>query len=290
MGLGAARLLASLVCAALFGTVLFAAAVAVSEPAAAAIQTRDTLTNTAFAVPAGGSNTFNMRNYIYDDTAGVTFTCADITVPSTNAYVSTITRDDCSYTVTFKATAPSGGTDFNVNVTPSSGTATNVSVRFNRGPASAITFTGPTGLEVATNRHRVVNALDYVTEAHPSYAISCGDATNIDTTELNTVTRSSSGTGCMFTVAPKNVQGAASFTVPYTSSAGDTENGVVNIQVGPGSSVAIRNYNENNTFVVPSNGRNTFNLRDYIYDTRGYPFTLHRFAAYHIHIASPERA
>ena len=271
--MGVMRAFASLVCATLFGTVLFAAAVAVSEPAAGAIQTRDTLTNTAFAVPAGGSNTFNMRNYIYDDTAGVTFTCADITVPSTNAYVSTITRDDCSYTVTFKATAPSGGTDFNVNVTPSSGTATNVSVRFNRGPASAITFTGPTGLVVATNRRRVIDALDYVTEAHPSYTISCGDATSIDTTELMSVTRISSGNGCMFNIDPKNVQGAASFTVPYTSSAGDTENGVVNIQVGPGSSVAIRNYNETDTFVVPSNGRNTINFKDYIYDTRGYPFT-----------------
>ena len=271
--MGAARLFVSLVCATLFSTVLFAAAVAVSEPAAGAIQTRDTLTNTAFAVPAGGSNTFNMRDYIYDDTAGVTFTCADITVPSTNAYVSTITRDDCSYTVTFKATAPSGGTDFNVNVTPSSGTATNVSVRFNRGPASAITFTGPTGLVVATNRRRVIDALDYVTEAHPSYTISCGDATSIDTTELMSVTRISSGNGCMFNIDPKNVQGAASFTVPYTSSAGDTENGVVNIQVGPGSSVAIRNYNESNTFVVPSNGRNTINFKDHIYDTRGYPFT-----------------
>ena len=134
-------------------------------------------------------------------------------------------------------------------------------------PASNIVFNGPSGLVVAKNRHRVVNALDYVSDG--SNTITCGDATNIDTTEINTVTRS----GCNFTVAPKNVEGPARFTVPYTSSGGDTHNGVINIRVGPNSSIALRNYNAASTFTIPSGGRNTFNMNDYIYDTQGYSYT-----------------
>ena len=134
-------------------------------------------------------------------------------------------------------------------------------------PTSEIVFNGPSGLVVAKNRNRVVNALDYVSDG--SYTITCGDATNIDTTEINTVTRS----GCDFTVDPKNVEGASRFTVPYTSSGGDTHNGVINIRVGPNSSIALRNYDAASTFTVPSGGRNTFNMRDYVYDTQGYSFS-----------------
>ena len=134
-------------------------------------------------------------------------------------------------------------------------------------PTSEIVFNGPSGLVVAKNRDRVVNALDYVSDG--SYTITCGDATNIDTTEINTVTR----TGCNFRVDPKNVEGPARFTVPYTSSGGDTHNGVINIRVGPDSSIALRNYDAGSTFFVPSGGRNTFNMRDYIYDTQGYSFS-----------------
>ena len=134
-------------------------------------------------------------------------------------------------------------------------------------PTSNIVFNGPSGLVVAKNRDRVVNALDYVSDG--SYTITCGDATNIDTTEINTVTR----TGCNFRVDPKNVEGPARFTVPYTSSGGDTHNGVINIRVGPDSSIALRNYDAGSTFFVPSGGRNTFNMRDYIYDTQGYSFS-----------------
>ena len=101
--------------------------------------------------------------------------------------------------------------------------------------ASNIVFTAPTGLKLGTNRTRVINALDYATDG--GYTITCGAATAIDTTELQSVTRDSSGDGCSFTITPKSVQGTASFTVPLTSDGGDTENAVFSIEVGPASTV-----------------------------------------------------
>ena len=38
--------------------------------------------------------------------------------------------------------------------------------------------------------------------------------------------RATLGDGCTFTITPKSVQGAASFTVPLTSEGGDTENAI----------------------------------------------------------------
>ena len=88
---------------------------------------------------------------------------------------------------------------------------------------------------MATNQQLVINALSYATEADTRYSITCGDATSIDTTELSTVTRE----GCMFTVTPKNVQGAASFAVPYTSFGGTTTSHTINVQVGPASNIVF---------------------------------------------------
>ena len=99
-----------------------------------------------------------------------------------------------------------------------------------------IVFSAPTGLKVATNRTRVINALSYATDG--GYTITCGDATSVDTTELQSVTRITSGDGCSFTVTPKSVRGVATFTVPLTSDGGDTENAVFSIEVGPASTFA----------------------------------------------------
>ena len=109
------------------------------------------------------------------------------------------------------------------------------SFTFDVGVASNIVFAAPTGLKVGTNRTRVINVLDYATDG--GYTVTCSDATAIDTTELSTVVRDSSGDGCSFTITPKAVQGTASFTVPLTSDGGDTENAVFAIEVGPASTV-----------------------------------------------------
>ena len=59
------------------------------------------------------------------------------------------------------------------------------------GAASEIVFVAPSGLKVGTNRTRVINVLDYATDG--SYTVTCGAATAIDTTELQSVTRITSG-------------------------------------------------------------------------------------------------
>ena len=147
-----------------------------------------------------------------------------------------ITNHGCTFTIRPTATATTGAKTFQISYFSTGGAELdNQSATITVIPASDITFTAPTGLSVATNRTRTINALDYVTETDASYTITCGDATAIDTTELMSVTRN----GCNFTITPKNVQGEASFTIPYTSSGGDTESGVIPITVGPDSTITF---------------------------------------------------
>ena len=110
------------------------------------------------------------------------------------------------------------------------------SFTFDIGAASNIVFTAPSGLKVGTNRTRVIDVLDYASDGN--YTITCSDATAVDTTELQSVTRDSSGNGCSFTITPKAVQGDASFTVPLTSDGGDTLDAVFSITVGPASTIS----------------------------------------------------
>ena len=63
----AVKVFATLICAALFGSVLFATAVAVSNPVAGAIVVRNLPT---IKVPSGGSNTFDFTDYIFDSGGG----------------------------------------------------------------------------------------------------------------------------------------------------------------------------------------------------------------------------
>ena len=132
--------------------------------------------------------------------------------------------------------------------------------------ASNITFTAPSGLKVGTNRTQTINALDYVTEDNSDFTITCGDATSIDTTELMSVSRS----GCVFTVTPKAVQGAASFVVPYTSTGGDTENGTISIEVGPESTVA---YTAPGTLSVGRNQTLAIDALGYVTEDPAYTVT-----------------
>ena len=238
--LGAVKAFASLICAALFGTVLFASTFAVSQPAAGAI-----LGSVPFHhvfIPAGGSFDLNLGSFLRETINTRTIVCRDVSPPS-GSQVQSISRNGCIYTITTKSTATSGNEAINfradgvMGISIRSNAAPRVQINF--GPASNLTFTAPTGLAVGTNRTQTINALDYATETHSRYTISCGDATAIDTTELSTVVRTTTGSGCVFTITPKNVQGSASFTVPYTSISG-TVNGVIPITVGPPSTITYQ--------------------------------------------------
>ena len=63
-----------------------------------------------------------------------------------------------------------------------------------------------------------------------SFTITCADATNVST-EFTSVTRTANT--CNYSVVAKAdaSAGAATFTVPYTSSGGDTHNGIVSITI-----------------------------------------------------------
>ena len=180
--------------------------------------------NISFTAPTGlkvGINrtqTINALDYASD--SGYTITCGTATsVDSTK--LTSVVRDSsgngCGYTITPISTltqSQQGAASFTVPLTSDGGDTENAVFSITVGPTSTITFTAPSpALSVAKNRTLVVDVSPYAVEANPTnYAISCGDATSIDTVELQSVTHT--GSSCTFTINPKNVTGSASFTVP----------------------------------------------------------------------------
>ena len=226
---------------------MFAVSVASSRPAEAqSVHWSYHNINNAndWLIAAGATANFDMKRYI-NWSGGTTLTCSTPTISSTSK-ISTISQNNCVFTVAAKTTATSGRETYTGLQACITGTFfCTYSVRFvvNFGPASNLAFTAPSGLTVGTNRTLVINAASYATESHTRYSISCGDATSIDTTEINTVTRN----GCVFTVTPKAVQGASGFTVPYTSSAGGSVSGRIGLQVGPASTITFNAPSSNPT-------------------------------------------
>ena len=216
-------------------------------------------------IQAGGSLNLSMDTYASDSspsTGGFTITCGTITEAS--ALISLSDQQGCDVTV--NAGSTTGTANISIPYTSSGGDTHTGTVTVRVITASNITFTAPSGLKVGTNRTQTINALDYATEANSDFTITCGDATNIDTTELQSVSRS----GCVFTVTPKAVQGAASFTVPFTSSGGDTESGVFNIEVGPESTVA---YTAPGTFNLGRNLTLAIDALSYVTEDPAYTVT-----------------
>ena len=94
-------------------------------------------------------------------------------------------------------------------------------------------------------RQLEINVLSYATEANPSsYIISCGDATGVDATKLTSVTRDSAGDGCSFTVDPidnlvASLQGDTTFSVPLSSTGGDTATATFTVNIGHDSGIVV---------------------------------------------------
>ena len=136
-----------------------------------------------------------------------------------------------------------GDTTFSVPLTSTGGHTLDASFTVNVGPDSTITYTAPTGLKVGRNQTLEINVLDHATEANPSdYAISCGDATGVENVKLSGVTHS--GSSCTFTVDPidtlaSSLQGGTAFSVPLTSTGGDTTSATFTVYVGPDSDITV---------------------------------------------------
>ena len=196
----------------------------------------------------------------------------DVTFSSTNS---------CLYTAEFFLTL--GPATFKVEFVSTGGHRLTRTFTVNVGPQSVITFTAPTGLEVARDRTLEIDALDYVAERNPrtdsnpdGYTITCGDATGLDNTKLTSVTRSSSGDGCTFTVDPvdtfvpaSNSERATTFSVPYTSSGGDTATGTFTVNVGGNhdSDIVFAEPPPRNLYLVPG-GSLTLNALDYDFNAK----------------------
>ena len=176
---------------------------------------------------------------------------ANVPTSSTVALASVVrdpSGNGCSYTI--MPTATQGTATFTIPYTSSGGDTANGNISITVGPPSDPIVTPPTGLSVARNRTLEINALDHVTEDE-AYTVTCDDATGVDANRM-TVTRSSSGNGCTFTVAPKgynepnaadrlapSLQGDTTFSVLFTSSGGATTTGTFTINIGPDAPIDV---------------------------------------------------
>ena len=88
-----------------------------------------------------------------------------------------------------------------------------------------IDFTAPTGLTVAASGVITVDASGYVSDG--PFSISCGTVT-----QSHSLISSIFEDGCSYEVTVGATAGTATFTVPYTSTGGDTHNGVISLVIG----------------------------------------------------------
>ena len=171
------------------------------------------------------------------DAGGYPFTCQDATSvdPKINVRRPNPTTDSCDFSVT--PTGTQGTASFTVTYVSNGGFGNSLVLNYQKvftieiGAASTISFSGPPNLKLGTDRSRTINARDYAPDGN--YYITCEDATAVDA--KITVARKD----CSFTITPTGTQGAARFTVPYTSSGGDTHDGTINIQIGAASSITF---------------------------------------------------
>ena len=216
---------------------------------------------------------------ISGENAAYTVTCADATGVDANKM--TVTRsssgDGCSFTVDpvdSLVVGSQGDTTFSVAYTSTGGATANGTFTINIGPDSTITFTAPTGLKVGRNRTLEIDALAAISGENSAYTVTCADATGVDASKM-TVTRSSTGSGCVFTVDPVDSlvvgsQGDTTFSVAFTSTGGATASGTFTVNIGPDSTI---------TFTAPTGlktGRNrslTLNALDYVTYNTAYTVT-----------------
>ena len=173
---------------------------------------------TSLSVVASMSITVNAANYASDGS----FTISCGTATSVDVKIS-VANTGCSYTVTAGSTT--GTATFTVPYTSTGGDTQNAQLTVTITAASGIVFSAPSGLEVQAGRSTTVNAANYASDG--SFTISCGTAASVDSKI------SVANTGCSYTVTAGLATGAATFTVPYTSTGGDTHNGVIGIQITP---------------------------------------------------------
>ena len=191
--------------------------------------TINTITYTApnnLKVVAGSNTDINASSWATH--TGYTVSCG--AAKSIHAKLTSVTRPDsaakpCEYRITAKAASTAGDATFTIPYSSSSGATLDATVTVK---VSNIAFTAPTNLTMAAGETLAVSAASYATDG--TFTISCADATSIST-EFTSVSRTANT--CNYSAVTKATAsaGAATFTVPYTSSGGDTHNGVISITI-----------------------------------------------------------
>jgi len=219
------------------GTAVFRAVIASSSQIAAAHNVTFTIgppsaityTPASLVMATGGMTLVDASSFAADGSYAIS--CGD--AKSIDPKLSAVTRtaNTCTYSVTVGSTA--GAASFVVPYTSAGGTTLDatVSITIVR-PLSVIVFKEPFYLDLATNQTLTIDASDYASDAY-GFTISCADATGVDS--KITIQR----TGCSFVVTPTGATGTAVFTVPYTSSGGDTYNAVFAIDIGLASAISF---------------------------------------------------
>ena len=180
-----------------------------------------------FQLATNRTLTINGRDYASD--GGYRISCR--TTTDVDSKIS-LRRRNCVFTVT--PTGAQGIASFTLPYTSAGGGSTSGVFTIEIGPASTISYTAPTGLKLATNRTLALNASDYASDGN--YHITCGNAISVDS--KITVARPNPKT-CDFSITPTGATGTAAFTVPYTSSGGHTQNGVISIEIGAASTIVF---------------------------------------------------
>ena len=189
-------------------------------------------------------------DYVSEAGSSYTISCSDAR-NLTGGRLASVTRtaNTCDYTITPNTSASTGNASFTITYTSTGGHSIVRVISLRVGPNSAITLnlpptTGAGSLLTGRNQALTVDAGSYASETSGSgYAITCGDATSIDSTRLASVTHT--GSSCSFTVTPvsslsSSLQAtAATFTVPYVSSGGATATGTISVKIGPDSSMTF---------------------------------------------------
>ena len=193
----------------------------------------------------------------YASQGSLIISCADATSVSS---LITIVRTGCSYVVTALA-ASQGDAAFTVPYSSSSGASLNGQISV---AVSNIAFTAPTSVTVQASSSITINAASYASDG--SFNITCGTATSIDAkiTVMNT--------GCSYTVTAGSTTGSAPFTVPYMSSGGDNEDGMITVTITStsgiifnapdGLTVQVENSITVNAGNYASDGANTVSCED----------------------------
>ena len=233
-------------------------------PLIVAPTSRITLTGRSDRIAAGRDTTIDLAAYVSD--GPYTISCG--TAVTFAGQITRLSQNGCQLTITSGRYQPLGSRrgSISVSYTSSGGDTYSGTVEVRFGQTSEITYTAPTGLELGRNFTLDIDALDYVTE-NTDWTVSCADATGVDSTKL-TVTRSTSGDGCSYTITPVSTltpaqQGATTFTIPYSSSGGDTHDGEASIILGPDSAIT---FNAPTGLTVGKNRTQTIDVTDYATD------------------------